>query len=894
MPREPRGVSWVNARRIAVLAAFFASGAAGLVYEVVWIRQASLVFGSTSQALSTVLAVFFLGLAAGSELFGRLSPKLSRPLAAFAGVELGLAALGLLGLPGFVLADALQGAVYRATGGMGALPGLARVGLVALILLPPTVLMGASLPLLCRHFVREPGRIARPVALLYALNTLGAAVGCLLAGFALLPGLGATGSIALAVGLNLASALAAASARLVLPAEPAAAAASASPPSRSPAAALIPLLFLLTGFAALGQEVVWTRFLSLVIRNDAHTYTLTLAAVLLGIAIGSLAASRIADRTRSRARWFAALQIGFALSALAPLRLPPSVWEGLGGSLQVVFALLLPPAVLSGASFPVAVRMLADAPSLAGLSVGRLAAVNTLGGILGSLAIGFLALPKLGLAASLGLTTGTSLGVGAAASLCLDREARIGWRVAALAACAAVWAALPLLSGTRLPADWLAHGGELVDYREGLEANVAVIRRGDSLNLEIDRLWQGTDAKAHQIVAAHVPALLHPRPRRVLVVGVGAGQTADRFLMHDVAALDCVDVEPAVFDLIRPHFGGAWMDDPRVRLIRADGRSVLSHSTERYDLISLELGQLWRPGVASFYSVDFYRRARERLEPGGLLAQFVPLPSLPLPQLRSVWASFLEVFPESVLWYNRSELLLIGAADSLALDQGRLARLESDARLHEDLAYSQWGGPAHWLNQPHAFLGGLLAGSRGLAAFASGAELLRDDRPRLEYAAAETDPERSSRNERDFAAAIRPHLAAASEVLGLELSEATREGAARMQRQNLADIEANAELRLYRAFAPSWRPQRLLPFVERAIAANPENASARFFAARLFLQTGHPDRAEVELDRLIEIAPDDPRGHRELAELLHRQGRLEEAQRQLERLRALRPVQGSG
>jgi spermidine synthase len=736
--------------------------------------------------------------------------------------------------------------------------------------------MGGTLPLFCRHFVNERGRIGGPVALHYALNTLGAALGCLLAGFVLIPACGLTGSIALAAAVNLASALVAASTRLVRPVDPGPRALPESSMRRGPRAA-ITVLFMMTGFAAVGQEVVWTRFLSLVIPNNTHTYTLTLAAVLIGIVIGSLAASRGLDRMRTRARWFACLQIGFALLVLAPFSLPPATWKGIGGSLEVIFALLLPPAILSGASFPLAVRMLVDDPALAGFSAGRMGAVNTLGGILGSLAVGFLVLPKLGLAAALALTTGTSLLAGTAAWLYLDRETRLVVRSAAVAVGAALWIALPLASGARLPADWLTDDGELVDFREGLEANVAVIRRGNALSLEIDRKWQGSDERSHQIVAAHVPALLHPRPRRVLVVGVGAGQTAERFLMHDPIALDCVDVEPVIFDLIGPHFGGAWLADPRVRLIRADGRNMLSHATERYDIISLELGQVTRPGVAGFYTVDFYRHVRARLEPGGLVAQFVPLPSLSLPLLRSVVRSFLEVFPTSVLWYNRSELLLIGAADSLALDPGRLALLESDARLRDDLRYSQWGGPSHWLNQPHAFLGGLLADSRGLAALAAGGELLRDDRPWLEYAAVEMDPERSSQNEHAFVDAIRPYLATAGDALGLELADATSEGAARMQERNLGDIAATAELRLLRGFQRRWPPERLLPLVERAIAANPESANARSAAARLHSRLGRPDRAAAELSKAIEIRPDDSRAHRQLAMILHRQRRLAEA-----------------
>jgi spermidine synthase len=871
-----------STRRVAILAAVLLSGAAGLVCEVVWIRRASLVFGSTTFALSSVLAVFFLGLAAGSELFGRLTRRLARPLAAWAALELGLAALVLLSLPGFSLAEEAWARVYGASGGAGAATALARVALVALVILPPTLLMGGTLPLLCRHFVRERGRIAGSVGFLYGLNTLGAAAGCLLAGFVLIPTLGLSRSVALAAGLDLAAVLLVASAR---GARAAVGASAAAPPSPAPAAARatratgawVAALFLVGGFAAVGQEVVWTRFLSLVIDVDAYTYTLTLAAVLLGIVMGSLAVARLADRARARARRFAWLQLGFALSALALIALPPGAWQRFGGSPAVVFALLLPPALFSGASFPVAVRLVVDDPALAGAGVGRLAAIQTLGGILGSLAIGFVALPRFGLAAALALTTGASLLAGAAAWLLLERGTRLAPRAAAVAGCVALWAALVLPAGARLPAAFLAGGGELVDYREGVEAHVAVVRRDAALNLEIDRWWQGSDQKSHQIMAAHVPALLHPRPRRVLVVGVGVGQIAERFLLHGVDALDCVDIEPAVFDLIPLHFGGAWLADPRVRLIRADGRSWLAHASGTYDVVSLELGQISRPGVAGFYTTDFYERARERLAPGGLVAQFVPLPFLSPEPLRSVVRSFLEVFPASVLWYNRSELLLVGAADALAPDPERLAGAGLDARIREDLRYSQWGGREHWLDQPHAFLGGLLVGRRGLERFAAGAALLRDDHPWLEYAAGGSSFEQSSRNELDFAAAIRPHLEPVAAALGVEVDASTAKAAERMRQLNLGDIVAGAELRRVRALRQRLPLRQLLPIAERALAANPESAEAHLVAGQVLARLGGSRRAAGELGRAIELRPDDPRAHRELALLLHQQRRLAEA-----------------
>jgi tetratricopeptide (TPR) repeat protein len=237
--------------------------------------------------------------------------------------------------------------------------------------------------------------------------------------------------------------------------------------------------------------------------------------------------------------------------------------------------------------------------------------------------------------------------------------------------------------------------------------------------------------------------------------------------------------------------------------------------------------------------------------------------------------SFLEVFPDSVLWYNRSELLLVGAADALSPELERLAGPALDARVRDDLRYSQWGGREHWLDRPHAFLGGLLAGRRGLERFAAGGRLLRDDHPWLEYAAGEPSFEQSSRNELDFVAAIRPHLDPVGAALGIEVDAAVAEAAERVRELDLGDIAAGAELRRVRGLRHRLPPRELLPIAERALAANPESAEAHLVAGQLLARLGAP-RAAVELARAIELR-DDPRAHRELALLLHQQRRLAEA-----------------
>ena len=654
------------------LSCFWLSGAAGLIYEVVWIRRAALVFGATAPALSTVLAIFFGGLALGSWLGGRLAQRTARPLRVYGWLELALAAIALAATWTLSASDLIYGPIYRALGGQPLLLALVRPLVVTLALLPPTVVMGATLPLLCRHFVHDRGRIAGPVGALYALNTLGAAAGCAAAGFWLLPAIGGWGSALVAASLNAAAgaAMLLAAPVRVEPVVPAAGEPAVAEPAPRRDVVLAGGLFAATGLVALAVEVLWARFLALLVPNSVHTYTIALTVTLVGIVLGSGIAARIADRREHLATAFGLLLGGGAAAVLAIMHLPPDTWRALGTGTVVYLAVLLPPAICSGACLPVAVRMALRDPRLAPAGVGRLVALNTAGGIVGSLLAGFVLLPWFGLAGSARVVTGFGVAAGIVALLRGDgRTLRTG-RVLAVGL-AAAWIAAALLPRTRVPADFLAPAPQLVAWSEGQAATLAAVRSGDDLALQIDRLWQGRRAKNHQIVAAHVPMLLHPDPRRVAVIGVGVGQTASRFLMHDVEQLDCVDIEPAVFPFIAQHFDASWLRDARVHAFAEDGRTFIAHGRGAYDLISIEVGQTFRPGVEAFYTREFYAQARERLRDGGLVAQFVPLAFLDEPSLRRIVATFVAAMPRSVLWYNTAELLLIGG-DRLVLDPARL------------------------------------------------------------------------------------------------------------------------------------------------------------------------------------------------------------------------------
>jgi spermidine synthase len=877
-------------RGTIAIACFFFSGLAGLIYEVCWIRRAALVFGSTSFALSTVLALFFLGLALGSYTFGRLSRRIAQPLRTYAALEIALAALALISLPAFGLAERLHVHAYRALGGEAVMLWPVRIALVALVLLPPTFLMGGTLPLFCQQFTRNSSRIASSVGLLYGINTLGAALGCALAGFVLIPGLGMERAVMVGAVLNLVSGIVVAALRL--PMVSASSPGVISPRARTPEPApvstpspalvsrgttVVLLLAFLTGFAALGQEVLWARFLALLVRNTVYTYTLTLTVVLVGIVIGSLVASTLFDRRLPRAGLFGVIQILSGVAVLALAMLPAAMWEQLGEGLALYALLLLPAAILSGISFPLAVRLVVDDPALAGIGVGRVAALNTLGGIVGSLAIGFVALPRLGLEGSTLLTTGISVSAGLAAVLALEQRGSFVARSVVAGLGVVLWLAIPRLTKTRLPADYLANGGELVAFREGLESDLAIVRREGVPNLEINRLWQGQGRKTHQIMAAHLPMLLHPQARRVLVVGVGAGQTPGRFLMYDLERLDCVDIEPAIFDFIRPHFRTAWMNDPRVGLIRADGRNFLTSSNTRYDVISLEIGQVFRPGVANFYTAEFYRRARARLTPEGLLSQFVPLRMLSPEAFRSVVSTFIEVFPRSALFYNTSELLLLGVnGERLELTSRHLAVLAVNAPVHHDLRFSHWDGPAYFLNQPRVLLGMFLSGPPGLAALAAGAPVYHDDRPVLEYETARVSDAVAS--EIANLELLRRHLDPIETMLPAGPASDSLSVAARTVRErNLGDIVTQTCLRSVVAARAQGGHETVVALLSRGLEANPDNAEANRVLGDALLNLGRPAEAEARFRKAATMRPSDALARRGMGFALHRQGRIAEA-----------------
>jgi spermidine synthase len=795
----------------------------------------------------------------------------------YALLEFGLAVLALFSLLAFDLVDGLYGAAYRGavtvtidssglhwltTGGQLT---LVQVLLVAMVLLPPTFLMGGTLPLFCRQFVLDGGRIIRNLGFLYGMNTLGAVLGTLAAGFFLIPHVGVTGAVGVAAGVNILIGMTAFALRF----DPLAPPKTLSDPaerkkSKGAVAAtrfVVPTLFFTTGLVVVGAEIFWSRFLSLVIRDSVTTYTIILSVVLTGIVLGSLLVSLLGKGGHlervSLPLLFGVFQLAAALAVVLLMFLPAGLWLGLGEGVAPFFLLMLPATVLSGASFPLANRLALRHPGLTAASVGRMTALNTLGGIVGSLVVGFFILPELGLAAGVKIITGVGLVTGVAALLLLEpgsgrsRNLRLGLAAGGVA----LWVGIPLLTGTSLPASFLGRKGLLLDYTEGHSATLSTVDNEGVVRLEIDNLWQGNDKKGHQIMAAHLPALLHPAPGDVLVIGVGVGQTAARFLQHDIKSLDCVDIEPDIFPFIDRHFPNAWLRDERVNLVADDGRTFTAHTDRRYDIISVEVGQTYRPGIDVFYTREFYADVRDRLRPGGLAAQFVPLGFLPEATFQSVVATFLEVFPAAGLWYNTQELLLIGGVEEAPrLDLNRLRDLEDNPRLAQDLAWNHWGGERHHLIHPGAMLGSYLVDAEGLRAMAADAPVYVDDIPRLAYET--SGAEVMDHYEEPMARFLGKHLAPFAHAVVDPAEPSVLKLADETRRLNLRDIVASgliSQVILSQDQAPA---QANLLLLRQALKLNPENYFANANTGKLLLMSGQAQQAEPFLVKAVKLRPE--------------------------------------
>jgi len=736
-----------------VLSLFFLSGFAGLGYEICWIRLSSRISGSTTFAVSSVVALFFIGMALGSRYFGNRSGQYLNPLKVYALLEIGIGLIAAVSPYLLSLFEIPYQWIYPSYYQNIVVISAVRMVLIALVIIPPTFLMGGTLPLLAQFHEASNREKNDGVAFLYALNTLGAAVGCLVVGFLMLPlfGIGKTllviGFLSQASGLFILYAMKsgysrAPSSETVICAEHAG---SITHYSDYADRLMLYVIIFGIGFCALSFEILWTRFLALITHNTVYTYTISLAVTLVGIAAGSYLA-RFKERIGNHVALLGLVQILSALFVVFSLLLPAGIWNLVAASVSPLVillacaAIMLIPSLLSGLCFPLLIEFIRHADISTGGRIGRAVSTNTVGCVLGSMITGFILLPLLGMHATLILTTFLCLMLGILTTVFLDRRTTVPDKAKLTVTAIAAWIFLFYSSDVRLPENYLSRGRELVDFVEGKNSFISVIKKKGETILEMDLMWQGKKSKGHQIMAAHLPMLLHPDAKDVVVIGIGAGQAPGRFLYYDINELECVDLESRIPEVLKKHFPAEWLSDPRAHVVVEDGINYLRNIDKKYDLISVEVGQVFRPQVSSFYNVEFYRDARKKLNRDGMIAQFLPVGFFNDDQLHAVIKTFISVFPRSTLWYNRfSELILIGSVDSdQAIRQSGVDELRKNELVFNDLSFGYPGSEKHLLNEPEVLAASFLMGPETLAKISAGAPILSDDSPILEYGTART------------------------------------------------------------------------------------------------------------------------------------------------------------
>lgn len=762
-----------------ILAFFFLTGLTGLAYELVWIRLLILSFGSTQFAITTVLATFMAGLAAGSMIFGRVVDKYSSPLKVYGIIEIILGVYCVISPLLFHLVKTLYlwaspitaGSTYRADFEP------VQFALSLLVLIVPTTLMGGTLPALVKYMARAE-KIGMNFALPYAVNTLGAVTGCLVTGLFSLYYFGVNATVYLAGVIDIVvGVLILVMYRKAPSASEDSAAALAAPAAIFPGQgsrrvnAVIITVFYLSGFASLAYEVLWTRVLSLVLGSSVYAFTIMLATFLAGIGIGSIAFAPFVDRCKRPLFWFALLEavIGiFALASIFIYRELPFIFFNLKQSfgeqfwLFLVFKIVLASAVMivptlaMGAIFPLVTRIYSEGVGTIGRKVGNIYFINTAGAIFGSFAGGFILVPIVGAQAGVMLMAGLNIVLSVVivyvSAIPLRAKYAFGAAFACLYAVIAFmlpsWEKMAMTTGMYVN-DYGDKAGasfetwrfdeKLLYYHEGLNAIITVRSsgpNGEVISYQANGKYEarsenGLPPKSWAILG-HLPTMLHDdEPRDALVIGLGSGVTLGMMEHYPYASFDVVELEHAVINAAR-FFSKAnhnALDDPRVRLHVTDGRSFLASIDKKYDVIVSGVSDPWISGVSNLFTYDYFMELKSKLTEDGLVALWFSNYRNTPEDFKTGLNTFAEVFPNTSVWFHYKanlDLVVIGTVGDHALHMDRLKAVFARPEVKDELRKIE-------IDTPYDMFSLYLAGGDDLRGFLKGADVNTDERPILEF-----------------------------------------------------------------------------------------------------------------------------------------------------------------
>jgi spermidine synthase len=737
--------------RSAIILLYFLSGASALIYEIVWARMLGLIVGTAVTAWAAVLVAYMGGMALGSAIGGKVADKAKRPLLIFALCELGI---GLYG----VASPSIFNLIRHFCVILPPLTGLqAFIAVAALIV--PTMLMGATFPMVSRAVIVDNRPLGRDLGVIYTANTSGAIIGTLSAGFLLLPFVGMAAALTIAAVINITVAsvmvlffrgfeIGSGNQLFARNTE------NSSLEQETPRF-LFPFILACSGFCAMALEVLWGRALVFFLTSTTYSFTIVLSVVLAGLAVGGIVAAAIAKKGRQTAAWVAALQFFIGIYALASLFFLHNLdsvihfneghitnvwWHWIGVRYAAGFALIFPPALCMGATFPLVIGASSRSFKTAGSSIGILASLNTIGGIAGSLAAAFLLIPVAGIQRSMVIIAIINCAGGLAVMVWGMRVPK--YLLAAVTCVPLLLCFICLKFSSMHPMVLYSHVARgvnksvrLLFYKEDPAASVAVLESPHDRRLNIDGFnAAGTRHYEYIHLLAHLPVLLSPSPDTVMVVCFGSGATCGVSALYpQVLHVDCAEISKAVM-ASAPYFADVnyhATDNPKVRILIADGRNYLLRTSRRYDVITLEPMNPYLASATNLYSSDFYRLCRSRLAPHGVMAQWAPMHVLSTREYRMLIAGFASVFRHSSLWILGTEGILIGTMDSLRIDLDSLKCRMSPGAPMDDLAKIS-------LTDPARLLSCFLMGEQKVREYAGDVPIITDDRHGLEFSSPHT------------------------------------------------------------------------------------------------------------------------------------------------------------
>jgi len=765
-----------------VLFVFFVSGASGLIYEVVWTRMLTLVFGGTVFAVSAVLTSFMLGLGIGSLLGGRYADRVLRRrslLVVYAVLEIAIAVLAVATPFLFSILDSVHVAVLSHSDPSRFQVVLLRFCLSLSGILLPTILMGATLPILSRYLVTRREHTGLRIGLLYSINTAGAVVGCFLSGFVLIASFGVATTLYIAAAGNLAAGiLALLAARWTAAGVPndnggtspitdietsghSIGSKLTSVSGNRPVLAWRPGLLIavsaLSGFTSLAYQVMWTRDFALIFLNTVYSFTVVVGTFLVGLVLGAMIASAIADRVRNTLTVLTVLQVLIGVTAIFLIDHERRNWlrDVIASSagfeivmeswvqfmmLRFLTALvtMLLPATLIGGTFPLLIRIYSRERGRLGCSVGELYCANTIGCVLGASVAGFVMIPLLGIDYSV-VTIGM-MSVTAGIVLALLDPLSSARRRLILISIAVVLAGTVIGLLDPRQAKTVYQNSQILFARDSIDGHVQIEQPLDStvrgLTINYTRKLGGSSSLALRLQRrqGHLPMLLHPNPQDVLVIGFATGSTSGTVTLHkSMKSIDGVEIV-ACLEETAAYFSESnynVIDDPRFEFHAEDGRNFVRTTSKKYDVIIVDLFQAQDAGIGNLYTVEHFQSCRNHLKPGGLICQWIPSDQLPKENFRTFIATFQHVFPHSTLWMAdipsiKGIVGIVGTVEPLRIDFPQLSSRFADESLATALAEV-------YLEDEFSVLSSFLLGSSDLQRLAGGAPLNTDDRPRIEF-----------------------------------------------------------------------------------------------------------------------------------------------------------------